>query len=216
MTCQHCCGAEKIFDSKTAKKSAERYRKKGPNKTTKILLDHLFKHSENTHTLLDIGGGVGVIQHEYIKNNGGNTTDVDASFEYIEQAKLIGKENNMLNRMNFIHGDFVDVIDKIEPHDIVTLEKVVCCYPHVDALLEGASSKAKTHLAFVYPINNVVSRLFFFVGNIYLRLKKNPFRAFLHDEKHMFKILMEQGFEPVSKSRVFPWKIVVLQRKGEG
>lgn len=212
MTCQHCCGAEAVFDNKTAKKNAIRYKRKGPNKTTKRLLQILSPLTNTTSSLLDIGGGVGVIQHEFIKLTNGNTTDVDASLEYIEQAKKIAEENDTKDQMCFIYADFVDIHSTVEVHDIVTMEKVVCCYPDIDKLLIESTAKADQYFAFVYPIKNILSQTFFFTGNLYMTIKKNPFRIFLHDEKKMIKSIEDQGFELLKKSNVFPWKIAVLKR----
>ncbi len=39
MSCSHCQGAEKIFDAGTARGDLEDYRRHGPAKTTRILLD---------------------------------------------------------------------------------------------------------------------------------------------------------------------------------
>ena len=41
MTCPQCRGLDKLFDDKTATKELKAYRKKGPSKTIRILIDAL-------------------------------------------------------------------------------------------------------------------------------------------------------------------------------
>ena len=43
MTCAHCCEAENIFDKNEANKNLNRFKKKGPNKTTSLLLNAIKK-----------------------------------------------------------------------------------------------------------------------------------------------------------------------------
>lgn len=212
MTCQHCCGAESIFDKKSAKRDLDKYRSKGPNKTTRSLLKALYEYPIEKMTLLDIGGGVGVIQHELLKHGVSSTTDVDASPSYIAKAREEMKENGQEQHMKFIHADFVDVAPSIGQYDIVTLERVVCCYPDVKALLENSSSKAENYFGFIYPRDNWFSRVVIKLMDFYLWLKKNPFRTFVHSEKMMFDILKEQGFEPVYQDNVSYWKVALFKR----
>ena len=127
MSCSsHCCGAEKVFDDKGVKKSLKKYRKKGAVKFEKQMIDALAKEGVKDLSLLDIGGGLGVIQHELLKQNLSNTTDVDSSEAYIAAAKELMEEYNHQGKMEFIHGDFNDHIDKVGQHDIVTLSRVCC------------------------------------------------------------------------------------------
>ena len=63
MTCAHCCDAEKLFNDRRAKRELRKYRRKGPDKSTRLLLDALLGAETAGSSLLDIGGGVGAIQH---------------------------------------------------------------------------------------------------------------------------------------------------------
>lgn len=212
MTCAHCCGAESIFDKKEANKNLKTYRKKGPNKTTKILIDALCKEDIEGLSLLDIGGGIGVIQHELLKKGISETTDIDASPSYIEVAKDIMKENKTVDRMSFIHGDFIDVSQNIDNQDIVTLERVVCCYPDAQKLINESTAKAKQYYAFIYPMDTFMSKAFNRILRLYFVLKRNPFRTFIHSEQMMNDLVVSNGFERIYHSKAFPWRISVFKR----
>src|SRR5204863_302008 len=66
MTCCQPDSFDAVFSEKRASKDLKRYRKKGPDKTTRLLLDALKADGVAGKTLLDIGGGIGVAHHELL------------------------------------------------------------------------------------------------------------------------------------------------------
>lgn len=65
----------------------KQYRKKGPPKTTRMLIDALMAEDVEGLTLMDIGGGVGAIQHALLTAGVTHATYGEASMAYIEAAK---------------------------------------------------------------------------------------------------------------------------------
>jgi len=86
--CSHCRDAGTFFDRKTARKELRRYIKKGPKKSTRLLLDQIRKSDVTGKTLLDIGGGVGSLTFELMKAGISQSVHVDASEAYLETAKI--------------------------------------------------------------------------------------------------------------------------------
>ncbi len=212
MTCQHCCGAESIFDQKSAKRDHKRYKRKGPNKTTRLLLNALFKNDLTDLSALDIGCGVGVIQHELLKNGVVKTTGVDASTAYLETDKEIGINNGTSKLMKFVHGDFTDCAREIEKHDIVTLERVVCCYPHADELLNKSLQKTEKYYGIVHPRSNFLFTALNKCADLYLWMRGNPFRTFMHSEKKMHELIKSNGFEPIYRGTSSIWRICLFKK----
>ena len=56
MGCCQCQGIENMFDKKSAKRALKRYLKKGPSKTTTMLLKAIHKTGVKDLDFLDIGG----------------------------------------------------------------------------------------------------------------------------------------------------------------
>jgi 16S rRNA G966 N2-methylase RsmD len=212
MTCVHCVGAEDFFNEKEARKNLKRYKKKGPNKTTRKLLNALSNENIKGLSLLDIGGGIGAIQVELMKKGLKHTTDVDASQSYINVASQLMKQKGFDNKSNYVHADFTDCHKGIEDHDIVTLEKVVCCYPHVTDLINQSSNKARQFYGLVYPMNGFVFKIVFGILNVYLKFKGNPFRVFNHEEKMIDGLICANGFRRIYYGRSLPWHIALYQR----
>jgi len=82
MNCCQCCGIEEQFNRAEAARKLREYRRAGPARTTQLLLDALMREPIAGQTLLDIGGGVGSIQHALLKAGAATATDVDASTAY--------------------------------------------------------------------------------------------------------------------------------------
>ena len=62
MSCPQCQGLESLFDKGVAAGDLDNYRRKGPSRQTRLLLDAIREVGVKGLTLLDIGGGVGAIQ----------------------------------------------------------------------------------------------------------------------------------------------------------
>ena len=92
-------------------------------------------------TILDIGGGIGVIDQELLKAGAGHATMVDVSHAYLDVAREEARDADLLDRIDFHHGDFVGRAAETEPADIVTLDRVVCCYHDADALVGLSSAR---------------------------------------------------------------------------
>jgi len=214
MSCKHCCGANIQFDLKNAKKDLKHYIKRGPRKPTKILTEGLKNLNLNGLSLLDIGGGVGPIPLELIPNGLSKVTDVDASEGYINIAKTEAKKRYYQDKITYYLGDFLDVYTQVDAHDIVTLDKVICCYPFVEDLLKTSLSKAEVYYALVYPQDNWITHLVASTLNLTLKLKGNPFRSFIHPPKLVNSIIAKAGFTEIYQGKTFlSWQIHVYKKE---
>jgi 2-polyprenyl-3-methyl-5-hydroxy-6-metoxy-1,4-benzoquinol methylase len=68
-----------FYDAKLAASQLRKYRDKGPIASTQMLIDALKAEGVEGATLLDIGGGIGAIQHELLAVGVAHATSVDAS-----------------------------------------------------------------------------------------------------------------------------------------
>lgn len=57
-------GIEELFGRQFVSRELERYQRKGPIKTTRLLIDAVKQQGVAFLSLLDIGGGLGVVQFE--------------------------------------------------------------------------------------------------------------------------------------------------------
>lgn len=203
---EHCCGANMLFDSQTAQKQYKRYLKRGPSRVTKKLIGQLEKMTISG-SLIDIGGGIGAIQWWFLKHGGESTYGVDASMAYTETAKEHAFKNNFIQNTQFLIGDFTEKAKDLPNVDHLTLDKVICCYPNFSAILNLACTKSNKSISLSYPMNGIIANLFRGIGVLYMKLKGNAFRPYVHQANNVRTLMIQNGFELKEKEVSFPWHI---------
>ena len=214
MPCNCCEITDNAFSEAEARAEIRNYRKRGPANQTKLLLEAIRDLGLKGVTLLDIGGGIGSIYHELLKDVAREATHVDASSAYLKQAKDETARRGNSERLQFIHADFTEVASDLPPADVVTLDRVVCCYPDYRGLLKAAANRSQRALAMTYPRETWYMRIGLSVANFFQRLMRNPFRVFLHPVVEMESLLKREGLVRTSVRRLFVWEIALYQRSG--
>ena len=209
----NCCEIENnTFTEDDAKADLKQYRKRGPANQTKLILEAVRSLGLKDTALLDIGGGIGTIHHELLKDVANEATHVDASSAYLkvatDEAKRIGHEA----RVKFIHADFTDVASELPQADVVTLDRVVCCYPNFRELLKAASSKSRKAIALTYPREEWYIKMVMSMMNFFQRVRRDPFRVFVHPVAEMEALLNKEGLKRISTRRLFVWEMSLYQR----
>jgi 2-polyprenyl-3-methyl-5-hydroxy-6-metoxy-1,4-benzoquinol methylase len=85
--CTGYCAAEVQFDRKVAERDLRRYRRRGADATTRLMLAELRRWPLEGRRLLDVGGGIGVISKELAGTGVASATVVEASPAYLEVAR---------------------------------------------------------------------------------------------------------------------------------
>ena len=212
MPCNCCEITDSAFSEKEAKSQLRDYRRRGPAKQTRFILEAVRSLGLNNAELLDIGGGVGVIHHELLEDVASTATHVDASSAYLEQARSEAARLGHSERVTFIHADFTDVEADLPAADVVTLDRVVCCYPDFHRLLGAAARHSQQALALTYPREAWYLRMAWPLMNLFQRLRKDPFRVFLHPIFEMDSLLRGAGFQRVALRRLFVWEMALYQK----
>ncbi len=212
MSCCQCQGIETLFDRRFVAKDLARYRTKGPDKTTRMLLDSLKAERVEGMTLLDIGGGVGAISNELFKAGISSATNVEASSAYLEAAKDEAARRGHAERVSYRHGDLLDLAADIPPADIVTLDRVICCYPDMQGLVGLSAARARKLYGVVYPRDTWWVKLGLAVENLVYRLRKSSFRVFSHPTEAVEALVTSNGLKRRSSHKTFVWQVVVYSR----
>jgi magnesium-protoporphyrin O-methyltransferase len=211
----NCCQIENdTFGEDQAKSDIREYRRRGPANQTKLILNAIRSLHLKDADLLDIGGGVGTIHHELLNEVAREATHVDASSAYLKEARAEATRRGHSEQVNFIHADFTDVASDLPKADIVTLDRVVCCYPDFRSLLKAAAEHSQRVLVLTYPRETWYMRFGLRVINFFQSLRKDPFRVFLHPIVEMDTLLKTQGFERVTLRRLFVWEMALYQKSG--
>lgn len=162
--------------------------------------------------LLDIGGGVGAIQHAMFDKGVIHATHVDASSAYVHAASEEARRREIDDRITVLRGDFVELADKLPQADIVALDRVVCCYDDMQALVRLSVEKVKLKYGLVFPRDLWLFRLFLPLANFIVSLTGSPFRIFLHSTEQIEQIIKQEGLEKVYYQKAGFWQILVYSR----
>lgn len=212
MNCCQCQGIESEFNRKYVEKDLKRYRKKGIGKTTRWLIEVLEKAGTKGLTLLDIGGGIGAIQHQLLQDGIRAASAVEISSAYLAAAREEAGRLGLDNRMRFYQGDFVDLAPSIPPADIVTLDRVICCYPDMSELVKLSAEKAGKFLALVYPHDTLPARMIRIISMFFFWLKRSPFRLYIHSSQAVHDQIRSNNFRQIFYRKTPIWQVVVYER----
>jgi len=209
-----CCNPidyRRLFSRKYASRDARRYRHRGLGATSRALVD-LAGDVEGA-TVLDVSGGIGAIELELLAAGAECATNVELSGGYEEAASALLTERGLSDRVDRRVADFVSEGDAVEPHDLVVLHRVVCCYPDVDALMGAAAEHARKRLVLTYPQEHLLMRFGLRVINLWLRVSGCGFRTYGHPIARILGAAEVHGLELERRERQgFLWESAALVR----
>ena len=211
MGCECCAKVDTVFDQSRAEDDLARYRSEGPDPMTAVLLDYLKERGVAGKTILDIGGGVGMIGLELLQAGAARATNVEASEAFVSVGKQAAVENEVSDRSMFKKGDFCEVANTVESADIVTLDKMLCCYADLESLVTTSVAKAQEVYALIYPRDVWWAKLGIFGANI-VGLFLGHIWQTVHATKEVDALIEAAGFRKTFEEYRGRWQIVVFEK----
>lgn len=210
-----CCGPEgydEQFSERYARKLARRYRRRGLTPSARAIVSFLTDRGIEGATVLEIGGGVGQLHVELLRQGAARATNLEISTSYEDQAQQLLEYSGMGDRVARRFLDIAESPDQVESADVVVLHRVVCCYPDYERLLGAAASKADRLLVFSHPPSSLVTRAAFWCENAVRRLKNDTFRAFVHPPEAMVAVATSSGLRSTFRWRGIGWSVAGFER----
>jgi SAM-dependent methyltransferase len=208
-----CDGFASLFDRRVAEHDRDRYRRSGPDRTTRMLLELIGPARVQGASLLDVGGGIGVIDLELLRAGAGHAVLVDGSPAYLQVARQLAREANLLARIEFVDGDFVRRALDIDSADIVTLDRVICCYPDAAALVASSAARARSVYGLVLPRDRWLVRAALRLANVWFRIRRIAYRAYAHPNARIDALAAASGLRPRAEAHTFFWRVVAYERE---
>ncbi len=203
-----CChSAERHFGAARAQQELADYRRRGPSGTARLILRLLQDVQAQPTTLLDIGAGVGVLHHELLNRSVRSATHVEAASAYAAAARTEAARRGHGDRIRFAQGDVVALAGDLEPADLVTLDRVLCCYPALEPLIQATASKAHRYYAVSFPHDRWYMHGHTAWQNFTRRRAGNPFRTFVHSVARIQELLRGAGLRPLASRRTLAWEV---------
>jgi len=212
--CQ-CQSIETYFDRQKVANYVQSYREEGLEKETQILVQALLKEGVEGQTLLDIGSGMGGLSFELIKRGVSMATNIEASSAFVEATIGEAEREGLSAKTNNIHGEFASLAETIPPADIVTLDKVICCYDDMASLVKSSVAKAKRLYGVIIPIDTWWMKVWAWWDNFPRRIKGNDFRFIVFPVKEVDQLIHDNGMQLLFEQRSSIWLILIYGRPAE-
>jgi magnesium-protoporphyrin O-methyltransferase len=213
------CAVGNEFDDRSARKDRDAFRRKGPDRTTAWLIDGLRGGPSGDVgglSVLDIGAGVGAVHLTLLGAGAASAVDVDGSPAYVAAARDEAARLGVADAVRYAIGDFVELAPSIGPADLVALDRVVCCYPDMEALVRESVARARLRYGVVYPRDSGWIRAVARIANGAGRLFRRRIRIWIHPAAGVDAIVRAAGFAPRLERRTLFWQVVVYERAAGG
>jgi SAM-dependent methyltransferase len=209
------CAVGNEFGADSAERDLRAYRRDGPDRTTRWLLDGLRGGdggSVDGLTILDIGAGVGVVHLQLLAAGAASALDVDGSPAYVAVAQREADRAGLRERITYLTGDFVELGSSLAPADLVALDRVVCCYPDMQALVRLSASRTLRRYGLVYPRDSWWIRAASSAFNGTNRLLRRRFRFHAHRTADVEATVVAAGLRRVDVRRTLLWQVAIFER----
>lgn len=184
---------------------AFRYRRMGPDAMQRNMLEQLEAMGLSGRTLLDIGCGVGVLHQALLERGAERALGIDLAPKMLDYARERARAVALEGKVEYRLGDFVEMEAELDPADLTLLDKVVCCYPDAESMLETAARHTRVALALVYPRRHWLGLLSNRVWNLAYRVLGSDFRSYVHDPGAVHRWLEGCGLRRVFSRDNLMW-----------
>jgi hypothetical protein len=195
-----------------ARRSLETYRKKGLDQLERQMIAIISARALSGMRVLEIGGGIGRIQAELLVTGADQGEVVELVPAYEPYARELARETGLEGRTSFRIVDILEEPDAVEPADIVVLNRVVCCSPDGVDLAAAAARLARRTLVLSFPRDAVWVRAGISLLNASFWLRRNPFRAYVHQPNALLAAANGEGLHVAEGAHGAFWQWAALER----
>ena len=211
-----CCGCdqdfERLFDAREAEHDLAEWRRNGLSAATGELIEALRADGITGAAVLDIGAGVGMVHIELLAAGATSAVDVDASTAFLAAARGEAERRGLEERVEYRHGDVVELANTLPPADLVALDRVICCYPDLEGLLGAAVSTRPRLIGMVHPTDAFWARGSMALFNAVGRLLRRRHSFYVHRRSSIDRFLRSAGFTERHRGGGRFWKVTVYAR----
>lgn len=146
-------------------------------------------------TVLEVGCGPGDLTRKLVTMGAARALGIDLAEQTIDEARKRAVQKGLADRITYRLGNGAK--DMFERHDIVVLDKVICCYPDWMELVNNTAGVAASVYGFVIPrsdgLSAVLVRAFIALQRFILKIRKCGFTPFVHDFRRIDAHLAGKG-----------------------
>lgn len=209
--CPHSKSGGRLF-SFFARSYRRRFSKNGFEPSQQQLIAGLSQANFNNVSLLEVGSGVGYLHQTLLERGAKTAVGIDLAPEMLKEAQQWADEKGLTNRVNYLQGDFIELLDQVEPADMTILDKVVCCYPFAELLVKSSIDKTTRVYGLTYPRQRWFIKVVIEIMALFLKLIGSDFRAYVHKPNDIERWITEAGFKKIYQAKTFIWLSEVYRK----
>jgi Methyltransferase domain len=213
MSACQCGHTDSHFTRERAQADLAAYRRRGPAGTARLLLGCLRDLHPEVRTLLDVGAGVGVLHHELLDAGISSAVHLEVASAYLDAAREETRRRGHEGRVLFRLGDLVGEGAALANADLVTLDRVICCYHDLDSLIEVSTRRADRFYALSYPHDRWYVRARTRRKNHRRQRSGDPYRFFVHPVSRVRRLIAGAGFEVLRRRANLNWEVLLCKRR---
>ncbi|HTE65028.1 MAG TPA: class I SAM-dependent methyltransferase [Candidatus Binatia bacterium] len=187
-----------------------------PSDVSRALYERLGRLGFAGRSVLEIGCGYGRLLIGALVAGACLGTGVELDPEALDEARERAEEAGVAARSTFLRGDGAEL--ELPPHDLVVLDRAICCYADGNRLLDHSIALAARAYAMTVPesrgLRGVWNRLVYTVGGA-LDYVRGEERVYLHDVGRMEQRLSAAGFALDHAERIGKWHLGIYLRPSE-
>ena len=177
------------------------------------ILDLLRDTALRRPSVLELGCGTAALGVALLEMGAARLTGIDLSPASIDLARQRADAAGFAEAATFEVGNAVATT--AHPHDWVILDRVICCYGDVEALVGRAISLAGDRIAISVPESRgwrgLVNRPLWLAEFAWDRWQGGC-RGYVHDLRRVERNLAAAGFTPAASDRIGLWHIGIYDR----
>jgi hypothetical protein len=201
-----------VFTEREARRSLRSFRRKGLDSTAGPMIGALATRGIEGASVLEVGAGIGSAQVALLSSGVARSVAYDLSPFHAAAGEELLDEHGVADRVEWRVGDFLADATRMQSADVVFLNRVVCCYPHMSAMVDAAAAKTGRLLALSYPRDRWWLKAGLGLINGFMRLRRTSFRVFVHDPEEIARRVRSAGLTEVASGRNLAWEWHVWER----
>ncbi len=211
-----CCNQQlydTTFDAKLAQTELEDYLRSGLKKSSRPFLEAINSLPLDGKSLLDIGGGIGAVTFELFGKGISEVTHVDISKAYVDVFQAEAERRSLMDKVKSHHGNFPELESRIAEADLVTLDKVICCYNDYEELVGASVGKARQWYVYSIPRDLWWVRVRFWFDDLIDRIWGKRLAVYYHSVEGINQLIASAGFHEKEVILEREWRISVFEKK---
>ncbi|MGH2457106.1 MAG: class I SAM-dependent methyltransferase [Candidatus Limnocylindria bacterium] len=185
-----------------------------PADVSALLYRRLLEVGLGGRSVLEVGCGHGRLLVGALLAGAATATGVELDREALDGARARAADFGLEGRIAFLEGDGADL--PLEPHDVVVLDRVICCDQAPGELVGRTVVAAGGVYAITVPesrgMRGAWNRVAYAALRAWDRITGSPDRAWVHDVRRMEARLTAAGFRLTTAEHLGKWFVGIYRR----